>query len=157
MGDSNGNGNGKQRTPDGKFAPGNQASVGRRGPTAGTLDVRRIRADIVKSWFEGNAYETLVKLIKEDPVAYFRLVASVLPKEITADIDIGHPVRPDGMPPDEWRRAKAFVTKVQAFAGRPDPGPDDVLRFLDDDVDGVPDDNPNNEDGVPDDDTNSSD
>ena len=53
-----------------------------------------------KSWFEGKAYEKLLVMLDERPAEYFRLVSSVLPKDVKADIVIGDrpclPVRQPG-------------------------------------------------------------
>ncbi|NOT00226.1 MAG: hypothetical protein HOP29_06320 [Phycisphaerales bacterium] len=79
------------RDGNGRFAAGRKPGPGRPAGSAdaATTDTRAIRRAIVASWDRANGPAILDKLAADNPLAYLRLVATILPREanVKADAD----------------------------------------------------------------------
>ncbi len=69
------------RDKAGRFAKGNRYGSKPGTPNRTTVDVRALRERIVASWDRCGGDKLLARIAKADPVAYVKLIASLLPRE----------------------------------------------------------------------------
>lgn len=91
------------RDDKGRFVKGN-AGRPKGAICQSTIDGRILRQRLIESWDEVDGDEILRKIAKESPVAYCRLILSVLPKQIEADVNMGY-----------GRTAVGLTVAAQAF------------------------------------------
>lgn len=74
---------GNGRDAKGRFVPGWAGGPGRRpGPNKTTIDLRELRNRVVRAWDRNDGDAILDGIAKADPVAFVKLVLSVLPKNV---------------------------------------------------------------------------
>jgi hypothetical protein len=68
--------------------------------------------DIAADWAIGGA-ETIARVRMTDPATYFRVVASILPKDVLVNVQQS---TPSNLDPDEWRVMVDLVRLIKASA-----------------------------------------
>ena len=68
--------------------------------------------DIAADWAIGGA-ETIARVRITDPATYFRVVASILPKDVLVNVQ---QQTPGNLEPDEWRVLVDLVRLIRASA-----------------------------------------
>jgi hypothetical protein len=68
--------------------------------------------DIAADWAIGGA-ETIARVRMTDPATYFRVVASILPKDVLVNVQ---QQTPGNLEPDEWRVLVDLVRLIKASA-----------------------------------------
>jgi hypothetical protein len=68
--------------------------------------------DIAADWAIGGA-ETIARVRVTDPATYFRVVASILPKDVLVNVQ---QATPGNLEPDEWRYLVELVKLIKSSA-----------------------------------------
>jgi hypothetical protein len=76
--------NGRDRS--GRFAAGNRAGPGRPLGSRNRL-AEKFLSDVYRQWRRSGA-KVLERMVETDPVAFAKIVANILPKEIGATLDV---------------------------------------------------------------------
>lgn len=101
--------NGQKRSERGRFTKGCEPGPGRPPgrPNDSTVDARRLRAEMLASWDRVGGDRLLDDLAKSHPLAYLRLVASLVPKPLP---EVAEPVErrvvltfEAAEPPPDWK------------------------------------------------------
>jgi hypothetical protein len=80
--------------------------------------------DIAADWAIGGA-ETIARVRMTDPATYFRVVASILPKDVLVNVQQQAPA---GLSPDDWQRMLSLAQTMREVA--PDASLEDVEHAL---------------------------
>lgn len=121
MAESKGNG----RDARGRFIKGYAGGPGRRpGPNKTTCDLRELRNRVVRAWDRNDGDAILDQIAKDRPVAFVKLVLSVLPKNVEffssgdgGSIFVG--VTTDGRTADLMQRNPSYGTDEAASCDGP--------------------------------------